>query len=144
MPIGAVDDRFSLIDWIQTHFPKDTLICRAWLNAWIIGVLRQIQYAVKQGCVRLLNALKCILEAIFTDDRVCSSASCPCKLFTTCISGLCCCWSEALPVHRVPINSCNSLLAQIQPDLADQVSTSWSVLLRRYISLKMVVHEKVC
>ena len=29
-------------------------------------MLHQIQYAVKQGCVRLRNALECISEAIFT------------------------------------------------------------------------------
>ena len=28
--------------------------------------MHQIQYAVKQGCVRLRNALKCMSEAIFT------------------------------------------------------------------------------
>ena len=31
-----------------------------------IGVLHQIQYAVKQGYVRLRKASKCISEAIFT------------------------------------------------------------------------------
>jgi len=41
--------KLSSIDWIQIHFPKDTLVCRAWQSAWIIGVLHQIQYAVKQG-----------------------------------------------------------------------------------------------
>jgi len=30
------------------------------------SVLHQIQYAVKQGCARLRNALKCISEAMFT------------------------------------------------------------------------------
>ena len=40
----------------QIHVPKDALICRAWGNAWII----EIHYAVKQGCVRLRDALKCI------------------------------------------------------------------------------------
>ncbi len=29
-------------------------------------MLHQIHYAVKQGCVRLRNALRCISEAIFT------------------------------------------------------------------------------
>lgn len=52
----------SLIDPIfyigsLIHFLKDTPICRAWKNAWIIGELHQIQYAVKQGCVRQRNAL---------------------------------------------------------------------------------------
>ncbi len=32
----------------QIHFPKDTLICRAWWNAWIIEILHRIQFAVKQ------------------------------------------------------------------------------------------------
>ncbi len=32
----------------------------------IIGVLHQIQHAVKQGCAGLRNALKCISEAMFT------------------------------------------------------------------------------
>ncbi len=60
-----------LIEWIQIHFPKDTLTCRAWSSAWIIGVLHQIQYAVKQGCVRLRNALTCTSEAIFTCFVLC-------------------------------------------------------------------------
>ncbi len=34
--------------------------------AWIIEILHQIQYAVKQGCVRMRNALKCTLEGVFT------------------------------------------------------------------------------
>ncbi len=54
---------FSLIDWIL-----DTLSCRAWQNAWIIIVemLHQIWHAVKQGCVRLHNAMECISEAVST------------------------------------------------------------------------------
>ena len=48
----------------QTHVPKDTILCRAWSNPWIIE--HQIQYAVKQRCVRLRNAVKCTSEAVFT------------------------------------------------------------------------------
>lgn len=40
------------------------------------------------------------------------------------------------------MDSCNSLLAQTQSDLADQmVSTSWSVSTRTSISLTMVVND---
>ena len=56
----------SLIDWIQIHFPKDTLNCRAWEGAWIIGVLHRIQYIIKQCCVRPCNALTCMSEAWLT------------------------------------------------------------------------------
>ena len=35
-------------------------------RAWIIEMLHQIQYVVKQGCTRQLDVLKCILLAIFT------------------------------------------------------------------------------
>ena len=41
---------------------KDTSICRGWQSAWIIRVLHQIQYAVKQRSVRLRNGLTCISQ----------------------------------------------------------------------------------
>ena len=50
----------------QTHFPKDTLIYRAWENAWIKEILHRIQYAVKQGCVGLRDALRCTSDAMLT------------------------------------------------------------------------------
>ena len=62
----------SLIDWISGARPQGCTDLQSPVDAWIIGLgivhsaTWQIQYAVVQGCVRLRNALKCILEAMFT------------------------------------------------------------------------------
>jgi hypothetical protein len=66
------------VDFREEDFTED--MCRdAFLIDWTSDRpsqgytdLQSLQYAVRQGCVRLRNALKCISQAIFTvtDSRV--------------------------------------------------------------------------
>lgn len=43
-----------LLDWISNTRSQGYTICGAWQNAWIMELLRQIQYAVKQENICLL------------------------------------------------------------------------------------------
>lgn len=68
---------------------------QSWQNAWIIIVemLQQIWHAVKQGCIRLRNAMDCISEAIST---VMEGKFAGCKTAeATVMASVADCWGEA-------------------------------------------------
>ncbi len=58
----APGKQFPLIDWISDTLSQGYTNLQSLENAWIIEILHLIHYAVKQGCVRLRNALKCTLR----------------------------------------------------------------------------------
>lgn len=68
VPLSVIGEAITvfLIDWILDTFSQGYTNLQSLVKGWIIEVLYQIHYAVKQGCVRLCNAYRCMSEAIFT------------------------------------------------------------------------------
>ena len=65
-----------LIDWISDTLSQGYTNLQSLVKCLDHRGIAWIQYAVKQGCVRLCNALKCFSEAIVTDkESVCCSGA---------------------------------------------------------------------